>query len=176
MDDGFEPELAPELVRSLRTERGAVQRLETATVRALFARGLLHNGAPPRIRWMRMGGAAAAAAAVFLVGVAAGRHSAPRPAAVTAAAKAAAQSGEPLSVQVSRAALQYIEALSRVPPNDSTLRELALLSLRTAGDQISRIAPESDIALAIRLVSPAPAIELTHAGTPVLAQSNLIWY
>jgi hypothetical protein len=190
-DELNEERLDPETMASLAPSGAPRPEVEDNVVRRLHAAGVLRATdvdagtrafAPVRRvtrRRMRAWTAAALAAAItFFIGVQLGevRGAASGSAGALSGSRSAQSGAADQGQRLSRAALDYIEALAAVNPDDSAARELAILSIRSAGDQIMRIAPESEVAFAMRIISPEMLASVPLNADAPGSQTNLIWY
>jgi hypothetical protein len=202
-DERKEDALPPELIASLGDGPEPDPALEETVVAALRAHGLLGAeqagvalqaespaerlpaDAPKRDirpllrrRAMPWLAGALAASVAFLAGMRLGEHSVmPAPETPPAATAAAAPADTTLlATRVDETAADYVLALAQVQNDQLGAREAAIRTFRTASDQILRIAPESDLAFAIRIAFPMSFADSPATLAMLSPPTQVIWY
>ena len=177
-----ERELGPEYVASLDELRQPGPELEERIVAELRRRSLLRGDVEPattgatRQGWSRVRPwlvGAAAATVAFALGVRAGEQRSTEPAVrVEAAPTDSAQ----VAARVRAAAVDYLIALSAVTTTDADARGAAIATFRTAADHIIRLAPESDLAIAIGLAYPTSFVAAPTTEAALTPAPRIIWF
>lgn len=176
--------LGDEVIESLDAGLAPSEAFEDRVVAAMRERSLVRGAGgaggarASRTARMRRGtfawlGGALAAGLVFAAGMQVGAR---RATSAGAPLLEAIRDSSAAAVRVRRAAFEYITALSQVPPTDLRARSVAVATYRTAADQIMRIAPQSDIAVAIGVAFPSSYAQspATLAATPL--RKRIIWF
>jgi hypothetical protein len=177
-----EPGLDPLITALLSDGRAPSRELEDRVVRALRERALLrppsttraHGVTPLRLRSRAVWFAGAAAAAVtFAVGVQVGER-------MNTIARDVPPSHESASSasasRVRRAAFEYITALSAVRNTDSAARAASVATFHSVTGQIVRLAPDGDIAAAIRAGLPSSFAMAPGAAAAAAPSKHVIWF
>jgi hypothetical protein len=154
-EDDLPPGLGDAL-RNLPRERQPGRLLEERTVRALREHGLIEAAAPRRgIRRLPaawLGGAVAASLALFASGVAVGQWMGTRATAGVVHA-VQAENSRNAAMLVQQTGTAYVQALRQLTAQDGAQagqgREVAVKLLRTAADELVRIAPDDPVASAV---------------------------
>jgi hypothetical protein len=169
-DERTESPLGPDVMATLDASRGPKAEVEERVVYAL-----------QRDRWLSRAGAGArglrspwmvgllAASVTFFVGVqVGGRRAESRAAVSTAATDANAEE------RLRRAAVEYIQALAAVRPDMASARGAALSTFRTAADQIVRLAPMSDVSIAMQIAFPSSFAQTPRPVVRTVPVTNII--
>jgi hypothetical protein len=176
-DHHSEPVLGADLIASLEAGRTVSPLVEERVVQALRARGALRRFAPARLRqrpaaWIV---APIAASLVFLAGFRSGESAEARRDMAAQQNAASVLDSRQVADLVQRRANSYVAALAMVQPDQSEARDAAVGTLRAAADHILRVAPESDMALAMRVAFPMSFAD-SPAALAAKGRSRIIWF
>jgi hypothetical protein len=174
---GLPPRLR-EALAALPREREPGALLEERTVRALRARGLVTARAR-RIPAPWLGGAVAAGFALFAAGLATGQWLGARQAADLVSTVRMEDSRE-AAMAVQRTGSAYVQTLARLAARSDTTgtpppepaREVAARMLRSAADELVRIAPDDPVAAAVL----AAFARDTAPPAPAAARERVVWF
>jgi hypothetical protein len=185
-DAGHDDELTPDerrLFAALPREREPGRLLEERTVHALRQRGALE----PRGRRLRfpaawVGSAVAASLALFASGVAVGQWVGARSTEVVVA-RVQAENSRQAALLVQQTGSAYVHALGQLarmadtaqPAQAAQAREVAVRGLRSAADELVRIAPDDPVASGI-LAGYDRARAAAPARPDSAAQRKVVWF
>jgi hypothetical protein len=116
---------------------------------------------------------AAVAALAFAVGIRAGEQ---RSRTDVLAEPSVATDTALTAERIQRAAFDYITALSQAHIEDDSARAVAVRTFRTAADQIMRMAPQSDVAIAIGLAFPLSFAASPASLATARSTNRIIWF
>jgi hypothetical protein len=184
-DEQFESRLGPELMSGFASDPLVPASIEDNLVGALHERGVLRGGSVSRghnsnrrglRRFVLPLSMAASIVFAFVAGAWFGAANAGEGASNVLAARGAGSSSALVAQRVGLTALDYLDALGSIEPSDSASARVAILSVRAAGDEIVRLAPESELAQAMRMVSLG-LLRVDPANAAALAShTRLVWY
>jgi hypothetical protein len=185
-DVPFEPELDPTVTAFFAEGPSPSPDLEERVVRALREHALLRPASvsPRQMARRRIGVAwlvgAAAAALAFATGLRVGGS------AVRVGGSGAASTATPpinsdsgsvaAATRVQRAAFEYISALSAIRGSDTAARAASVATFHSVTGQIVRLAPEGDIAIAIRAGLPSSFAVSLAAAAAAAPSKHVIWF
>jgi hypothetical protein len=176
-DDELPPELRSAL-QNLPRERHPGRLLEERTVRALREHGVIEAAAPRRgIRRLPaswLGGAVAASLALFASGMTVGQWMGTRATAGVVSA-VQAENSRNTAMLVQQTGTAYVQALRQLTAQDSGAqagREVAVRLLRTAADELVRIAPDDPVASAVMAGFQKADTTKTAAGD----KQRVVWF
>ena len=186
MKDEGPDELRPEELRflaALPREREPGRLLEERTVRALRERGLVDEPARRRrvpAAWL--GGAVAASLALFTSGIAVGQWMGAR-STERVVAQVQAENARQAAFLVQQTGSAYVHALGQLarmadtaqPAQAAQAREVAVRGLRSAADELVRIAPDDPVASGI-LAGYDRARAAAPARPDSAAQRKVVWF
>ena len=184
-DEHFESRLDPDLMSGFASDPRLPPAVENNLVGVLRERGVLHregnirarnNGRQGLRRLILPVAMAASIVFAFVAGANFGASKAGEGANSWLPGRNTTSSAAATSQRLGLAALDYLDELSSIEQSDSASARLAILSVRAAGDEIVRIAPESELAQAMKMVSLGLLRVDPANATALASQTRLVWY